>query len=338
MRSSAAATARRLRWAGGRAALSSAAPPVLESGAFMDSLMMGAPFAAGRSPPRWSVDDPAAALEAEATAVQRLDGCDAAEWAARVELAAAYRLVDMLGWTDTINNHLTARLPTCSADGAEHFLINCYGMGFDEVTASSLVKIDGAGNVVDPGECTGAVNKAGYVIHAAVHAARDDAQCVMHTHEVYTTAVSSLQCGLLPLTQTAMVLGPICYHDYEGVAVNSEERASLTTDIQAQPQSGVMMLANHGVLTLGRSIPQAFTRLFFCHKACKMQVMALSAAGGSEGKLQRPRDDVEALVTQEQSFTVHPDPEKEEFFNMYCAALFSQHVRQLRRVNPGFDI
>ena len=312
--------------------LSSAAAPVMDSGAYHDSLLMGSPFAAGRSPPSWSVDDPAAARAAEETADRRLGGCDGAEWAARVELAAAYRLIALLGWTDTIDNHITVRL------GEERFLINCYGMGFDEVTASSLVKIDGTGKVIEPGECTGAVNKTGYVIHEAIHAARDDAHCVMHTHEVYTTAVSSLQCGLLPLTQTAMVLGPICYHEYEGLSVNPEERASLTADIQAQPQSGVMMLANHGVLTLGRSIPQAFTRLFFCHKACKMQVMALSAAGGCDEKMQRPRNDVEALVTQEQSFTVHPDPEKEEFFNMYCGALFSQHVRQLRRANPGFDI
>ena len=328
-------------WRGLSSASSPPPPPpaaVLESGAFMDSLMMGAPYSAPHAPPSWSRADPVAAAEAASTADERLDGgCDALEWALRVELAAAYRLVDMMGWTDTINNHLTMRLPTRSSDGAEQFLINCYGMGFDEVTASSLVKIDGDGAVLGQGAATGCVNKAGYVIHAAIHAAREDAHCVMHTHEVYTTAVSALECGLLPITQTAMVLGPICYHDYEGVAVHPEERASLTEDVTAQPQAGVMMLKNHGVLTLGRSIPQAFTRLFFTHKACKMQVMAMSAAGGEE-KLQRPREEVEDLVTKEQSFTVHPDEAKEDFFNTYCAALFNQHVRQLRRTNPGFDV
>lgn len=192
-----------------------------------------------------------------------------AERDTRIQLAACYRLVSHFGMSDLIYNHITARIP-----GPEgHLLINPYGMMYDEITASSLIRIDLDGNVLDnPGEY--GINAAGYVIHSAVHGARHDVQCVIHTHTRAGMAVSALQCGLLPLTQTAMRFAKIPYHDYESVAIDLDERARLVADLG---QSEAMILRNHGLLAAGPSIAQAFNTLYWLEMACKAQVDALAA-------------------------------------------------------------
>ncbi|MDH3064750.1 class II aldolase/adducin family protein [Achromobacter insolitus] len=192
-----------------------------------------------------------------------------AERDTRVQLAACYRLVSHFGMSDLIYNHITARIP-----GPEgHLLINPYGMMYDEITASSLVKIDLDGNVLGNQGDYG-INVAGYVIHSAVHGARHDVQCVIHTHTRAGMAVSALKCGLLPLTQTAMRFAKIPYHDYESVAIDLDERERLVADLG---QSEAMILRNHGLLAAGPSIAQAFNTLYWLEMACKAQVDALAA-------------------------------------------------------------
>jgi len=195
-----------------------------------------------------------------------------AEWQARVDLAAAYRLVALYGWDDLIFTHISARLP-----GAEHhFLLNPYGMMFDEVTASSLVKIDLAGNKVT--ESPYFINPAGFTIHSAVHAAREDALCVMHLHTDYGIAVSAQKDGLLPISQQAMLaLQSLAYHDYEGLALNEEEKPRLVADLGDKNH---MILRNHGLLTVGRTPAEAFLAMFLLERACKIQILAQS--GGAE--------------------------------------------------------
>jgi ribulose-5-phosphate 4-epimerase/fuculose-1-phosphate aldolase len=194
------------------------------------------------------------------------------EWAARVDCAALYRLVALYGWDDLIFTHISLRLP-----GPEHhFLINPYGFLFDEITASSLVKVDLEGQIVDP--TPHFINPAGFTIHSAIHAARDDAMVVMHCHTDAGVAVSAQRRGLLPISQTAMaVIGDLAYHDYEGIALDLDERERLVADIGAK---NLMLLRNHGTLTVGRSPAEAFLRMFFLERACSMQVKAL--AGGGE--------------------------------------------------------
>lgn len=192
-----------------------------------------------------------------------------AEWAVRVDLAAAYRLVALYGWDDLIFTHLSARVP-----GPEHhFLINPYDMMFDEITASSLVKIDVEGKPV--GETAHPVNPAGFTIHSAIHMSRDDAHAVMHLHTPHGQAVSAMADGLLPHTQTAMtVMHELSYHEYEGIATDLEERERLVSDLGAK---NVMILRNHGTLTVGASVGECFLRLYFLERACEAQVMMLSA-------------------------------------------------------------
>lgn len=199
-----------------------------------------------------------------------------AEWQVRVDLAAAYRLVDHYGWTDMIFTHLSARVP-----GPEHhFLINPYGMMFDEVTASSLVKIDLDGNVVLTNGYD--VNPAGFCIHSAIHMSREDAQAVMHLHTDDGVAVSATEHGLLPVTQTAMVIhDQIAYHEYEGVALDLGERERLVADIG---DKNAMILRNHGTLAVGATVSACFLLLYTLERACSMQVRAL--AGGA--KLHQP--------------------------------------------------
>jgi ribulose-5-phosphate 4-epimerase/fuculose-1-phosphate aldolase len=194
-----------------------------------------------------------------------------AEWQARIDLAAAYRLVAHFGWDDLIFTHISARVP-----GPEHhFLINPYGMLFEEITASSLVKIDLEGNKVS--DSPWFVNPAGFTIHSAVHEAREDANCVMHLHTADGTAVSTMADGLLPLNQTAqLVLADLAYHDYEGVAFDHDERPRLQRDLGT---AGTMLLRNHGTLTVGASVADAFTRMYFLERACTMQVRTLSQGG-----------------------------------------------------------
>ena len=192
-----------------------------------------------------------------------------AERDTRIQLAACYRLVSHFGMSDLIYNHITARIP----GPEDHLLINPYGMMYDEITASSLVKIDLDGKVLS-NQTEYGINAAGYVIHSAVHGARHDVQCVIHTHTRAGMAVSALQCGLLPLTQTAMRFAKIPYHDYESVALDLDERARLVADLG---QSEAMILRNHGLLAAGPSIAQAFNTLYWLEMACKAQVDALAS-------------------------------------------------------------
>ncbi len=190
------------------------------------------------------------------------------EWETRVNLAACYRLMHEFGMTEMIANHISARVP-----GTENqFLINPYGMLYEEMTASSMIKIDIDGNIIFNATEYG-INQAGYVIHSAVHAARHDVDCVIHTHTLAGMAVSAMKTGLLPLAQSAMRFGDIAYHDYEGPALNLDERERLVADLGNRE---AMILRNHGLLTVGPSIPESFNNMFRLERACQLQVTTLS--------------------------------------------------------------
>jgi ribulose-5-phosphate 4-epimerase/fuculose-1-phosphate aldolase len=203
------------------------------------------------------------------------------EWETRVDLAACYRLVHHYAMDDLVYNHISARVP-----GEEgHFLINAYGMTYDEITASSLVKIDFDGKVVQDSGTGYGVNHAGFVIHSAVHRGRADVACVIHTHTPAGMAVSAMECGLLPLTQNAMYFGGIGYHDYEGPAVDLDEQKRLVSDLGPHE---AMILRNHGLLSVGRTIPEAFVTMYWLDRACQAQVFAV----GSNEKLIVPDEEV----------------------------------------------
>ena len=191
------------------------------------------------------------------------------EWAIRVDLACAYRTVAYYGWDDLIFTHLSARVP-----GPEHhFLLNPYNLMFEEVTASSLVKVDVNGNPVEPTPFI--TNPAGFTIHSALHMAREDAHAVMHLHTPAGQAVAAHEQGLLPLTQTAMLIrGDVAFHDYEGVAVDLDERERLVADLG---DKNAMILRNHGTLAVGKNVGECFIRLYYLERACQAQIMALSA-------------------------------------------------------------
>jgi ribulose-5-phosphate 4-epimerase/fuculose-1-phosphate aldolase len=200
------------------------------------------------------------------------DKCSDAEWQARVDLAACYRLVEFYGMADMMANHISARIP--GEEGV--YLINAYGMMYEEITASSLLKVDHHGNILsgpDFGALNYGVNKAGAVIHSAVHAARPEVGCVIHTHSWASMSVSSLECGLLPLTQTAMRFLKIGYHDYQGVVLNEAEQESLVADLGS---GEALILRNHGVLTVGRSIGEAFNWMHRLELACRSQLAAMA--------------------------------------------------------------
>lgn len=188
------------------------------------------------------------------------------EWKLRVDLAACYRLVALYGWSDLVFTHISARIP-----GPEHhFLINPYGLMFDEITASSLIKVDAQCNKLS--ESPFPVNPAGFVIHSAVHAVREDVQCVLHTHTRAGVAVSAQKAGLLPISQqSTFVLGSLGYHDYEGVAFREDEQPRLQKDLG---DSTFLMLRNHGLLTAGKTIADAFLAMYMFESACAIQVAA----------------------------------------------------------------
>ena len=193
------------------------------------------------------------------------------EWQARVDLAAAYQLAALFKWTDLIYTHFSARVP-----GTEDFLINAYGLMFDEITASNLVRIDPHGKVLDDPTGMG-YNEAGFVIHGCVHEARPEINCVIHTHTRAGVAVSAQKCGLLPISQHAMrVYGTLSYHDYEGIALDMDERTRMARDLGKS--SKAMILRNHGLLTLGESVREAFDLMYFLDCSCQIQIDAL--AGG----------------------------------------------------------
>ena len=236
---------------------------------------------------------------------------------ARVELAALYRLVALHGWDDMIFTHLSARVP-----GPEHhFLINPYGWFFGEITASSLVKVDLEGKAVTP--TPHMVNPAGFTIHSAIHAAREDAMFVLHVHTDAGVAVSTHEEGLMPLTQHALIVLPsLAYHDYEGIALHLDERQRIVRDLGG---CHAMLLRNHGTLALGATAGAAFLNLFMLERACAQQVMALSA--GRDGVRLAPqaaRDEVRAQVSGPMAA-------------MAAQLAWPGLLRRVRRESPGFD-
>ncbi len=197
----------------------------------------------------------------------------AEEWQVRTDLACAYRLVAHFGWDDLVFTHLSARVPGPD----HHFLLNPYDRGFDEITASSLVKVDLDGRVVG----TGSVNPAGFVIHSALHMARANAAAVIHLHTPHGQAVAAMREGLLPLTQSALnVLHDLAYHDYEGIATDLEERERIVQDMGSR---SLLILRNHGTLAVGETVADAFLRIYFLERACEAQVHALSAGRDGVG-------------------------------------------------------
>jgi len=194
-----------------------------------------------------------------------------AEWEQRVNLAACYRLVAYYGWDDLVFTHISARVP-----GPEHhFLINPYGLLFEEITASALVKVDLAGNVVMP--TPHRINPAGFLIHSAIHEARDDAHCVLHLHTVAGVAVSCQQEGLLPISQNALFnWGMLAYHDYEGIALETGEKARLQADLG---DARCLILRNHGLLTVGSTIADAFLAMYTLQRSCEVQLLAQAGGG-----------------------------------------------------------
>ncbi len=254
---------------------------------------------------------------AEADIVTLRSAAVEGEWEARVDLAAAYRLVALYGWDDLIFTHLSARVP-----GPEHhFLINPYDMTFDEITASSLVKIDVDGKPV--GRSDHPVNPAGFTIHSALHMARADAGAVMHLHTPHGQAVSAMRFGLLPHTQTSMIAGhDVAYHDYEGIATDLDERERLVADLGTK---NAMILRNHGTLAVGRSVAQCFLRLYFLERACQAQVLMLSAG---RDNLNDPHGGVEEKVAHQ----ANPKGLDALAETLAWPAL----LRKLDRLDPGF--
>ncbi len=205
----------------------------------------------------------------ESTSSTRYTG---AEWQMRIDLAACYRLADLFDFSDIVWNHITAKVPD-----TEHFLINRFGLRFDEVTASNLVTLDADGNVIDPGTASSEedINVTGYVIHSAIHAARPDVHCVMHSHSENGLAVSVLKEGLITMVQDAMPFhNRVAYHDYEGLATDTDERERLAASLGKKM---VMILRNHGLLTCGETVGEAFMHMYYLEKACKVQMQVLAS-------------------------------------------------------------
>lgn len=242
-----------------------------------------------------------------------------AERVLRVQLAAAYRLVDYFGWTELIYGHLTARVPGPDI----HFLINPYGLNYDEVRASNLVKIDLDGNVV--GTTNHPVNYAGFVIHSAIHLANQDShRCVMHTHSRAGMAVAALKDGLLPISMASTgFFGSLGYHDYEGPSVRLDERRRLLQDLG---DASAMILRNHGLMTVGRTVPEAFGRLYRLERACQVQLDA-AAAGTlnvlSDAVASRSKRDLDAFAEREPGGDA-------------CALEFAALMRRLDNIDPSY--
>jgi ribulose-5-phosphate 4-epimerase/fuculose-1-phosphate aldolase len=239
------------------------------------------------------------------------------EWRTRVDLAACYRLVAKYGMTDLIYNHITARVP----GGDEHLLINAYGYLYPEITASNLHKIDLAGNIVLRAETDYGINQAGYVIHGAIHEARHDVTCVIHTHTRAGMAVSAMKCGLLPLTQTSMrFYERVGYHDYESVAIDPNEQPHLVRDLGTHD---ALVLRNHGLLTCGRTIPETFNLMYWLEMACKAQVDALA----SRTELTMPSAEI-----GEKTARLYDPGTRRVFGELEWGAM----LRQLDREDPSF--
>jgi len=239
----------------------------------------------------------------------------AAEWEKRVDLAACYRLLDLYGMSEMSANHVSTRVP----EEEDAFLINPHGMLYEEIHASCFIKVNLAGDILlNPTDYD--INKAGYVVHSCIHAARHEVDCVIHTHTIAGMAVSAMECGLLPIAQTSMRFARIAYHDYEGVALRLEEQARLVRDLG---QHEGMILRNHGLLTVGASIPEAFNSMFRLERACQVQVAALSC----NVKLNLPPEDV---VTE--SWRLYQPGVRRRFGVLEWPAL----LRKLDKLDPSF--
>ena len=239
----------------------------------------------------------------------------AQEWQLRVDLAACYRLVALYGWSDLVFTHISARVP-----GPEHhFLINPYGLMFDEITASSLVKVDqGCNKLIDS---PFPVNPAGFVIHSCIHQVREDAGCVLHTHSRAGVAVSAQKCGLLPISQqSTLVLPSLAYHDYEGIALRDDEKPRLQADLGDR---NFLMLRNHGLLTVGRTVPEAFLQMYSFESSCRVQ---LDAQAGGELVMVDPR------ILQGMEFVL-----KTVTAGLGANIAWPALLRKLDRENPGYD-
>ena len=256
------------------------------------------------------------------TTVPSLNGkVSDAEWAMRVQLAATYRLCAMHGWTDLVFTHISARLP--DENGEHRFLINPYGVMFDEMTASALVKIDMEGKICQ--DTPYFINPAGFTIHSAVHLARKDAGCVIHVHTPYGMAVSAQKKGLRRYTQMAMqVYDDLAYHDYEGIALELDERERIVNDLGTK---SLLMLRNHGTLTLGKTCGTAFLRMYFLENACKAQIFAQSV-GGEEHLIEEPEAMGNKVYMQGAAAFVP---------GMGDNLVWPGLMRKLARTNPGYD-
>jgi ribulose-5-phosphate 4-epimerase/fuculose-1-phosphate aldolase len=242
-----------------------------------------------------------------------------AEYATRIDLAAAFRLVDLYGWSDMLATHLSARIPGPN----EHFLINPVGMMFEEMTASCLVKVDIDGNILSESEF--GINPAGYTIHSAVHMGRKDAGCVMHTHTAAGLGVATQKSGLLPLTQMALaVIAQTGYHDYEGPAFDLGERDRLIKDLAS---NNVLILRNHGLLTVGKTVAEAFVWLFRAERACRFQ-LSFQQAGVSPQEIPKAVQDV-SIERSKKAISASGHRPIGEF---EWPAL----IRKLNRENPGY--
>ena len=247
--------------------------------------------------------------------------CTAEEWRARVDLAACYRLVDLYGMSDMMANHISSHVP--GEPGA--FLINAYGMMYEEITASSLIKVNLAGDILAQPDFSAlgvdyGVNRAGYVIHSAIHEARPEVACVIHTHAWASMAVSSLECGLLPITQTAMRFLKVAYHEYQGVVLDAAEKASLIADLGT---SEALILRNHGALTVGRTVGEAFNWMHRLELACHSQLAAMATGAKLHAV---PQPVLEATWNNYQRGTRRP----------YGLMEWPALLRKLDRLDPGF--
>ncbi len=247
--------------------------------------------------------------------------CTAEEWRARVDLAACYRLVDLYGMSDMMANHISSHVP--GEPGA--FLINAYGMMYEEITASSLIKVNLAGDILAQPDFSAlgldyGVNRAGYVIHSAIHEARPEVACVIHTHAWASMAVSSLECGLLPITQTAMRFLKVAYHEYQGVVLDAVEKASLIADLGT---SEALILRNHGALTVGRTVGEAFNWMHRLELACHSQLAAMATGARLHAV---PQPVLEATWNNYQRGTRRP----------YGLMEWPALLRKLDRLDPGY--
>lgn len=261
------------------------------------------------------------------TTIDRLEGqVSDVEWAMRKQLAATYRLCAMHGWTDLVFTHISARLPDEANEKGEmehRFLINPYGVMFDEMTASALVKIDTHGKICQ--DTPYFINPAGFTIHSAVHLAREDAGCVIHVHTPYGMAVSAQKKGLRRYTQMAMqVYNDLAYHDYEGIALELDERERIVKDLGS---NSLLMLRNHGTLTLGKTCGTAFLRMYFLENACKAQIFAQSV-GGEDHLIEEPAEMGDKVYMQGAAAFVP---------GMGDNLVWPGLLRKLARTNPGHE-